>query len=72
MPPPVPAKAPALDQKTGEDVEMGDGPAKQQQTSFFGVLDQESMQWPQQPTKAEMEKILLDVRKKALLAEYGV
>lgn len=71
MPPPVPAKAPALEQKTGEDVEMGDGSTKQQ-TSFFGVLDQESMQWPQQSTKAEMEKILLDVRKKALLAEYGV
>lgn len=50
---------------------MGDGSTKQQ-TSFFGVLDQESMQWPQQSTKAEMEKILLDVRKKALLAEYGV
>ncbi|KAI5453299.1 NineTeen Complex (NTC) component [Naganishia albida] len=71
-PPPVPAKAPAPEQIPGEDVEMGDGSAKQSQTSFFGVLDQESMQWPQQPTKAEMEKILLDVRKKALLAEYGV
>jgi pre-mRNA-splicing factor ISY1 len=70
MPPPVPAKASA-DVKEGEDVEMGDGSATKQ-TSFFGVLDQQSMQWPQQPTKAEMEKILLDIRKKALLAEYGV
>lgn len=72
MPPPVPAKAPAFEQKSGEDVEMADGAVAKQQTSFFGVLDQESMQWPQQPTKAEMEKILLDVRKKTLLAEYGV
>lgn len=70
MPPPVPAKAAAFDAKDGDDVEMGDGSASK--TSFFGVLDQQSMQWPQQPTKAEMEKILLDIRKKALLAEYGV
>ncbi|GHJ87318.1 hypothetical protein NliqN6_3720 [Naganishia liquefaciens] len=71
MPPPVPVKATAFNGKEGDDVEMGDGSATKQ-TSFFGVLDQQSMQWPQQPTKAEMEKILLDIRKKALLAEYGV
>ncbi|KAJ9100659.1 hypothetical protein QFC21_003704 [Naganishia friedmannii] len=73
MPPPIPAKALASTVKTGDDVEMGDGAAGEtKQTSFFGVLDQESMQWPKQPTKEEMEKVLLDVRKQALLAEYGV
>jgi pre-mRNA-splicing factor ISY1 len=41
-------------------------------SSFFGVLDQGSIQAPKQPTKQEMEQILLEVRKKALLEEYGV
>ncbi len=41
-------------------------------SSFFGVLSPESIQPPKQPTKQEMEQILLDVRKKALLEEYGV
>jgi len=41
-------------------------------SSFFGVLDQASIQAPKQPTKQEMEQILLEVRKKALLEEYGV
>ena len=40
--------------------------------SFFGVLDQASMEPPKQPTKEELEVILLDVRKRSLLAEYGV
>jgi hypothetical protein len=35
-------------------------------------LDQASIQAPKQPTKQEMEQILLEVRKKALLEEYGV
>lgn len=40
--------------------------------SFFGVLDQASMEPPKQPNKEELEAILLDVRKRSLLAEYGV
>jgi len=40
--------------------------------SFFGVLDQASMEPPKQPTKEELEVILLDVSKRSLLAEYGV
>lgn len=40
--------------------------------SFFGVLDQASMEPPTQPTKEELDVILLDVRKRSLLAEYGV
>lgn len=40
--------------------------------SFFGVLDQASMEHPKQPNKEELEAILLDVRKRSLLAEYGV
>lgn len=39
---------------------------------FGGVLSEEDMQPPRMPTKEEMEGILLDVRKRALLAEYGV
>lgn len=39
---------------------------------FFGVLDAESLRMPTMPSKDEMGKILLEVRKKALLAEYGV
>lgn len=40
--------------------------------SFMGVIDMKSLQPPIQPTKEQMEKILLDARKQALLAEYGV
>jgi pre-mRNA-splicing factor ISY1 len=60
-------------------VDDADIPALQQDpqtaariSSFFGVLDQASIQAPKQPTKQEMEQILLEVRKKALLEEYGV
>lgn len=40
--------------------------------NFFGVLEEADMEPPTQPTKEEMEQILLDVRKRVLLAEYGV
>ncbi len=40
--------------------------------SFFGVLDPESLKMPTLPTKEEMGKVLLEVRKKALRDEYGV
>lgn len=40
--------------------------------AFTGVLDQASLEPPKQPTKEEMDKILLEVRKRALLAEYDV
>lgn len=40
--------------------------------NFMGVVDLASLQSPPQPTKEEMEKILLEARKRALIAEYGV
>lgn len=40
--------------------------------NFMGVIDLTSLQPPPQPTKEEMERILLEARKKALIAEYGV
>lgn len=53
--------APALDAATSARI-----------SSFFGVLDAGAMQAPRQPSRAEMESILLDVRKRALLEKYGV
>ena len=40
--------------------------------TFFGVLDPESLRMPRVPTAEEMERVLLEVRKKALRDEYGV
>ncbi len=40
--------------------------------SFFGALDPESLKMPTLPSKEEMGKVLLEVRKKALRDEYGV
>jgi len=40
--------------------------------SFLGVLDPESLKMPKVPSAEEMGKILLEVRKKALMEEYGV
>jgi pre-mRNA-splicing factor ISY1 len=57
----------------GEDgTANNEGPSAAALASFFGVLDQDSMQPPVQPTKEELEKILLDVRKRSLLAQYDV
>jgi len=40
--------------------------------SFLGMLDPESLKHPVLPTVEEMGKVLLEVRKNALRAEYGV
>lgn len=40
--------------------------------SFLGVLDPASLRMPDLPTTEQMGQILLDVRKKALMEEYGV
>ncbi|KAK8858666.1 hypothetical protein IAR55_002895 [Kwoniella newhampshirensis] len=46
--------------------------AQAQAMSFLNVLDAESLKFPTLPTKDEMAKVLLEVRKKALREEYGV
>ncbi|WVR06409.1 hypothetical protein IAU60_003440 [Kwoniella sp. DSM 27419] len=43
-----------------------------QAMSFFAALDPESLKFPTLPGREEMEQLLLDVRKKALMEEYGV
>jgi pre-mRNA-splicing factor ISY1 len=40
--------------------------------SFMSIFDPASLVTPQLPTREEMASALLDVRKKALMAEYGV
>jgi pre-mRNA-splicing factor ISY1 len=59
----------AVDEKLNGNTEASTAAAI---ASFFGVLDQASMEPPKQPSKEELEIILLDVRKRSLLAEYGV
>lgn len=46
--------------------------AQAQAAAFLGVLDAESLKFPTMPSKDEMAKVLLDVRKQALKEEYGV
>lgn len=46
--------------------------AQAQVAAFLGVLDAESLKFPTMPSKDEMAKVLLDVRKQALRDEYGV
>lgn len=46
--------------------------AQAQAAAFLGVLDAESLKFPAMPSKDEMAKVLLDVRKQALRDEYGV
>ena len=40
--------------------------------AFLSMLDPESLKHPVMPTPEEMSKVLLEVRKNAIRAEYGV
>ncbi|ORY25631.1 Isy1-like splicing factor [Naematelia encephala] len=55
--------------------QIGDEVVRQQAAlaaSFLQVLDIEALKMPTLPSKEEMGRLLLDVRKKALMEEYGV
>lgn len=63
----------AMDEK--DDTDPAVEAAKKQAAiaaTFFSVLDVESLKMPTMPSAEEMSKVLLDVRKRALMEEYGV
>ena len=59
-----------------EDGAQGRAPATTPQPglshAFLSMLDPESLRHPTMPNTEEMSKVLLEVRKNAIRAEYGV
>ncbi|WWD18558.1 hypothetical protein CI109_103011 [Kwoniella shandongensis] len=64
--------AAGTDSATTTTVDPTIAAAQAQAMSFLNVLDADSLKFPTLPTKDEMAKVLLEVRKKALREEYGV
>jgi pre-mRNA-splicing factor ISY1 len=61
-----------LKDEASEDTEMtdGDAPPAPKLPLSLSVLESSDLAPPKLPTKAEMENILLELRKRALLEEY--